>query len=253
MELVLTKYKHCDLIEITGRIDSYSSPQIKQMLNALIHDDHYNIIVDLKNVTYLSSSGILTFVDAQRKLKRGGKGLVVFADVPKLVYSSFELAGFNTIFDFFEDKHTAVSHFSKETSMKSKTFPANYKSLAIISDFVVNLAEEAGFSPSDVYAIQTAVDEACSNIIDHAYGGEDLGNIKIKVKETEAKIQIILIDQGEPFVPEDIPEPDITSPLEIRKERGLGIFFMRNLMDKVAFEFSPTKGNTLTLVKYKGS
>ena len=252
MELVLTEYKDCDLIEITGRIDSYSSPQVKQMLNALIHDDHYNIIVDLKNVTYLSSSGILTFVDAQRKLKRGGKGRVVFANVPKLVYSSFELAGFNTIFDFYKDKHAAVGQFSKETSMKSKIFPANYKSLAIISDFVVNLAEEAGFSPSDVYAIQTAVDEACSNIIDHAYGGEDLGNIKIKIKDTEDKIQIILIDQGEPFVPEDIPEPDITSPLEIRKERGLGIFFMRNLMDEVTFDFSQTKGNTLTLVKYKG-
>ena len=252
MELVLTEFKHCDLIEITGRIDSYSSPQIKQVLNALINDDHYNIIVDLQNATFLSSSGILCFVDAQRKLKRGGKGQVVFANVPKLVFSSFELAGFNTIFEFFNDKHTAVGQFSKATSMKSKTFPANYKSLAIISDFVVNLAEQAGFSPSDVYAIQTAVDEACSNIIDHAYGGEDLGTIKIKVKETEDKIQIILIDQGEPFVPEDIPEPDITSPLEIRKERGLGIFFMRKLMDKVAFEFSQTKGNTLTLVKNKG-
>jgi anti-anti-sigma factor len=252
MELVLTEYQHCDLIEITGRIDSYTAPQIKQVLNALINDDHYNIIVDLRNVTFLSSSGILAFVDAQRKLKRGEKGLVAFTNVPNLVYSSFELAGFNTIFDFFNDRHTAVGQFTKATSMKSKTFPANYKSLAIISDFVVNLAEEAGFSPSDVYAIQTSVDEACSNIIDHAYGGEDLGNIKIKVKVTEDKIQIILIDQGEPFVPEDIPEPDITSPLEIRKERGLGIFFMRNLMDQVKFDFSQTKGNTLTLVKYKG-
>jgi anti-anti-sigma factor len=251
MELVVTEYKHCDLIEITGRIDSYSAPQIKQMLNALINDDHYNIIVDLQNATFLSSSGILAFVDAQRKLKRGGKGKVVFANVQELVYTSFELAGFNTIFDFFNDTLTAVGQFSRATSMKSKTFPANYKNLAIISDFVVNLSEEAGFSASDVYAIQTAVDEACSNIIDHAYGGEDLGNIKIKVKDTEDKIQIILIDQGEPFVPEDVPEPDITSPLEIRKERGLGIYFMRNLMDKVAFEFSQTKGNTLTLVKYK--
>ena len=136
--------------------------------------------------------------------------------------------------------------------MKTRTYSANYKSLAIISQFIVEQAEEAGFSPSDVYAIQTAVDEACSNIIDHAYGGENLGEIKIRVKINEEKIQIILTDQGDPFDPEDVPEPDITSPLEIRKERGLGIFFMRNLMDKVLFEFSATEGNTLTLVKYKG-
>ena len=136
--------------------------------------------------------------------------------------------------------------------MKTRTYPANFKSLAIISQFIVEQAEETGFSPSEIYAIQTAVDEACSNIIDHAYGGENLGVITIRVKHHAKKIQIIIVDQGNPFNPDDIPEPDITSPLEIRKARGLGIFFMRNLMDKVLFDFSEAEGNTLTLVKYKG-
>ena len=137
--------------------------------------------------------------------------------------------------------------------MKTRSFPANYKSLAIISRFIVDIAVETGFTPSEVYAIQTAVDEACSNIIDHAYGEENVGDIKISVKQFEDKIKIILIDQGEPFSPDDIPEPDISSPLEMRKERGLGIFFMRKLMDEVIFEFSQTEGNILTIVKYKGS
>lgn len=137
--------------------------------------------------------------------------------------------------------------------MKTRSYPANYKSLAIISQFIVNIAAEAGFTPSEVYAIQTAVDEACSNIIDHAYGEEDLGDIQISVEQFENKLQITLIDQGDAFAPDDIPEPDISSPLELRKERGLGVFFIRNLMDKVDFEFSETKGNILTLVKYKGS
>jgi serine/threonine-protein kinase RsbW len=95
------------------------------------------------------------------------------------------------------------------------------------------------------------VDEACSNIIDHAYGGEDLGNIAIKVKETDSAIHIILKDKGKEFDPDDVPKPDIESPLEIRKERGLGIFFMRKLMDQVIFEFSKEKGNKLTLIKIK--
>jgi serine/threonine-protein kinase RsbW len=136
--------------------------------------------------------------------------------------------------------------------MEMRTFPGNFKSLAPISDFIVNQAQDAGFSPSEVYAIQTAVDEACSNIIDHAYGGEDIGDIEIRVKEIQNGIEIILHDEGEPFDPADVPEPDITSPLEIRKERGLGIFFMRKLMDEVIFDFSVKRGNTLTLVKFKG-
>jgi anti-sigma B factor antagonist len=111
MELVVTEYHHCDLIRISGRIDSYSAPQINTVLNALMVDDHYNIIVDLEDVSYLSSSGILTFVNTQRKLRRQNIGEVVFVNVPKLIFSSFELAGFNTIFVFCDDIPTAVGRF----------------------------------------------------------------------------------------------------------------------------------------------
>lgn len=137
--------------------------------------------------------------------------------------------------------------------MAKKTFPGNYKSLEAISEFIILQAEQAQFSPSEVYAIQTAVDEACANIIDHAYGGENLGKIHIQVSELQNGLRIDLKDHGEPFDPSEVPDPDITSPLEIRKERGLGIFFMRQLMDKVIFKFSQSEGNILTLVKYKGA
>jgi len=134
--------------------------------------------------------------------------------------------------------------------MVKMIFPGNYKNLETISEFVIGQAEQADFSPSAVYAIQTAVDEACANIIDHAYGGENLGEIAIQIEKIKKGLRIILWDQGEPFNPDDVPEPDITSPLEIRKERGLGIFFMRKLMDEVTFSFSESKGNKLTLIKY---
>lgn len=136
--------------------------------------------------------------------------------------------------------------------MVKKSFPGNYRSLEAISDFIINQAEQANFSPSDIYAIQTAVDEACANIIDHAYGGENIGDISIKVTLIRNGLRIILEDNGEPFDPDAVPAPDISSPIEIRKERGLGIFFIRQLMDKVIFEFSQNNGNKLTLVKYKG-
>ena len=137
--------------------------------------------------------------------------------------------------------------------MITRNFPGNFRSLAPISDFIVAQAEEAGFSPNDVYAIQTAVDEACANIIDHAYGGENIGDIQISVKTLKNGLQIVLQDKGVAFDPDEVPEPDTSSPLEIRKERGLGVFFMRKLMDDVKFQFSSQRGNTLTLIKYKGS
>lgn len=137
--------------------------------------------------------------------------------------------------------------------MTTQTFRGNFENLAPISNFIVGQVENAGFSADEVYAIQAAVDEACANIIDHAYGGEDMGDIKIDVKKIKKGIQIRLIDTGEPFNPNKVPEPDISSPLETRKERGLGVFFMRKLMDNVRFEFSKSEGNILTLEKYRGS
>jgi len=136
--------------------------------------------------------------------------------------------------------------------MVKKIFHGNYQSLEAISEFIIEKAEHANFSPGEVYAIQTAVDEACANIIEHAYGGENIGDIEIHVKEIKNGLRIILYDEGEPFEPTEVPLPDISSPLEIRKERGLGIYFMRKLMDKVIFTFSESKGNKLTLVKYRG-
>ena len=137
--------------------------------------------------------------------------------------------------------------------METKRFPGNFKSLSEISTFVTDRAERAGFSSDEVYAIQTAVDEACANIIDHAYHGENIGEIEISITNSSDGLRIVIRDTGEPFDPESIPEPDIQSPLETRKERGLGVYFMRKLMDKVVYNFSESQGNTLTLIKYKGS
>jgi serine/threonine-protein kinase RsbW len=133
----------------------------------------------------------------------------------------------------------------------TKTFAGNYQNLAAIGEFVIKIASDQGFSSKEVYAIQTAVDEACANIIDHAYKGEDLGEIKITITSFPDRIEIFIEDTGESFAPEEVPAPDITSPLEIRKERGLGVFFIRKLMDEATFDCSSEDCNTLTLVKFK--
>jgi serine/threonine-protein kinase RsbW len=135
--------------------------------------------------------------------------------------------------------------------MKTETFPGRYESLARISEFVLKAAEQAGLDDKARYAVQTAVDEACSNIIEHAYGGEGIGEISCSVKIRADSLAIILRDRGKPFDPGSIPVPDVNSKLFKRKEGGLGLFFIRRFMDEVHFEFSAEDGNQLTMVKYK--
>lgn len=111
MQLIVTEHTHCHHIKITGRIDSFSAPQIKEALKTLLADGHFNMIIDLQDVNYISSSGILIFIEIQRQLKRQNKGEIVFANVSDFVNQNFELAGFDTIFEFYKDTPAALDHF----------------------------------------------------------------------------------------------------------------------------------------------
>lgn len=135
--------------------------------------------------------------------------------------------------------------------MPTKTFSGRYSSLAQISEFIADAAEDADFSPSEIYAIKLAVDEACTNIIEHAYGGEGHGDIRCTCETSQNQMTITLRDRGKTFEPDYVPEPDFDVPLEKLQTRGAGLFFMRKLMDEVRFDFDPQKGNSLVMVKRK--
>ena len=131
------------------------------------------------------------------------------------------------------------------------TFPGRFDSLAAISEFVVRAAEATGLDAHAIYAVQMAVDEACSNIIEHAYGGEGHGTIECTCRIKDDELTVTLRDHGRPFDPTSVPEPDLHASLEERSGGGLGLYFMRQLMDEVHFEFTPDPGNVLTMVKRK--
>ncbi|MGA9399205.1 MAG: ATP-binding protein [Anaerolineaceae bacterium] len=133
--------------------------------------------------------------------------------------------------------------------MKHAVFPGRYENLEKICDLVTDQAIQAGFDDTAVYAIQTAVDEACSNIIEHAYGGENRGDIDVSIDTENQCITVRLVDHGKPFDPNNIPEPDINGSLRQREAHGLGLYFMHKLMDDVCFEFSENRGNVVTMVK----
>jgi serine/threonine-protein kinase RsbW len=107
----------------------------------------------------------------------------------------------------------------------------------------------AGLGSRAVYAVQVAVDEACSNIMEHAYGGEGRGTIECTCRTTRDHLVIKLHDHGRPFDPATIPKPDLHADLAERHAGGLGLYFIQQLMDCVQFESTPEKGNTLTLTK----
>jgi serine/threonine-protein kinase RsbW len=135
--------------------------------------------------------------------------------------------------------------------METVSFPGRFESLPRVGEFVGKAAISAGLNDKAVYAVQLAVDEACSNIIDHAYGGEDQGDMVCSVIVAEDGLTVILRDRGRPFNPQMVPDPQVNLPLEKIKPRGVGMYLMRKMVDEVRYEYSPEGGNILTLVKRK--
>ncbi|HPR35097.1 MAG TPA: ATP-binding protein [Anaerolineaceae bacterium] len=133
--------------------------------------------------------------------------------------------------------------------MLTAEFPARHDQLIAISAFVMNAIKDSPFDSRQRYAIDLAVDEACANVIDHAYGGVEQGEIRISLDLTEIGLKIIIQDDGEPFDPKCVAEPDLTSPIETRCERGLGVFLIHEVMDGASYDFSTPGVNQLTMVK----
>jgi anti-sigma regulatory factor (Ser/Thr protein kinase) len=134
---------------------------------------------------------------------------------------------------------------------QTRMFPGRFDSLAAISDFVTRAAEAAGLDARATYAVQMAVDEACSNVIEHAYGGEGRGNVECTCRASDDGLTVILRDHGRPFDPASVPEPDLHTSLKDRTVGGLGLYLMRRLMDEIHFELTPNLGNVLVMVKRK--
>lgn len=135
--------------------------------------------------------------------------------------------------------------------MPTFSFPGKYDSLAKIAELVQVATREFGLDSCDAYGVETAVDEACSNIIEHAYGGENIGDIELSYEITADSLIITLRDKGKRFKPQKIQKPKTNLPLKQRPEHGLGLYFIHQWMDEVHYDYREGY-NVLTLIKHKG-
>lgn len=132
----------------------------------------------------------------------------------------------------------------KELVVKSKT-----DNLSTIRDFLFSAAKEIGFSPDAIDNMTLAVDEACTNIIKHAYKSHPDGEIIIRLLYSNKKLNITIIDYGVAFEPDTIPPPDLKKYYQQHRVGGLGMYLMKTLMDDVKYISIPGKYNQVLLSK----
>lgn len=131
-----------------------------------------------------------------------------------------------------------------ELRVKSKT-----ENLSEIRDFVSGNARAAGILEATVENIILAVDEACTNIIKHAYKLSPEGEIIIKINYDDEKFTVTIIDYGKSFEPDRVPLPDLQKYYREHRVGGLGMYLMKSLMDNVEYISVPGEYNQVLLSK----
>jgi len=151
-------------------------------------------------------------------------------------------------FHLFE---VTLSGLPKDSAPQSAIYLARFENLDHVREFVGQAAQACGMDETAVYQVQLAVDEAFTNIVEHAYGGECDEEIQCTCQICNQGLSITLRDCGRSFDPTGVPDPDLDATLQERQVGGLGVYFIRQLMDEVEFKFItlPETGETCNLLR----
>lgn len=113
--------------------------------------------------------------------------------------------------------------------------PAEEIELLKIKDFIQRVCDAAGCTPKEANSLTLAVDEACTNIIRHAYTGKKDGEIELEAGIGLYDLRIKVIDHGEAFDFNSVKDPDLDHYVDIGKKGGLGIWLIKKVVDRVTY------------------
>lgn len=152
-------------------------------------------------------------------------------------------------------KRTIARYYFTLKQLRPRWLPGRCIRISISSDPVFlrilraaidEISSLAGFSRKECAKIILAVDEACSNVIRHAYHNTIGQPIYVTCRITPIKLEIVIVDLGEPA--------DIRSikprPLDELRPGGLGVHIIRTVMDEVHYENLARIGNRLIMAKF---
>lgn len=134
--------------------------------------------------------------------------------------------------------------------MEKLRIEAKKENLNMMIDFIVDKYSEKVTDKKAIPKMRLVSEEALINVIDYAYPDKN-GELEICYEYDESGnfIEIRIIDEGKPFNPLEHDKPDLDTAVEDREIGGLGIFMIKQIMDKVIYERKDQQ-NILTLIKH---
>ncbi len=111
MEVTSKELRRCTVVRAEGRIDSSTVKILAQTLVSIKEAGRYKIVLNMKDVTFISSAGLGELVDTQKTCQHLKRGELVLAEVPSQIEEILELVGLKPLFKMFDSEVEAVGSF----------------------------------------------------------------------------------------------------------------------------------------------
>lgn len=210
------------------------------------------IVLEAENVRMIDSSGLKALLQSHRLCQNAGVGFELKSVSPN-VARVIHLSGFQDIFGLRKHELTIrTSRPSADINVELtgwKTFEhvatSDPSMISVLRERVADAAREAGADGEVMCDIQIAVGEALTNAYKHGSPNKGVNKIKLRCTVTPKALVVEVQDEGMPFDPMKVAEPDPNNP----RENGMGIYLMRQTMDSIDYQID-CPGNRVRMVKW---
>jgi anti-sigma regulatory factor (Ser/Thr protein kinase) len=132
------------------------------------------------------------------------------------------------------------------------SIPSETSFLGLVRDLTARMACSCGFDAKVASQIALAVDEAATNVLEHAYAGAPDRVVEFRFEDRGPDLRIEILDSGAMVDPRAVPSLDLDRYVSERRTGGLGMVLMERIMDSVTFRRTARR-NVCCLVKKKPS
>jgi len=236
-------------LRLAGDLDFRTAGPTRTTLLQALEQSPGSLVIDLSAVGFIDSSGLAVLYEATRLVERCG-GRIRLRGLDLHHHRLLHTVGLAGRFEL--EPPVARNGTGPATTAGATPIGAVYRlpgeaaSVPLIRNYVGAVARERSFSEAGVRDILIAVSEAATNALKHGSPQGDQDEIAVRCHLEADRLVIEVMDQGEGFDPLSVPVP----VAEQMREGGMGIFFMRTLMDEVSFDCG-SRGTTVRLVKWR--
>jgi anti-sigma B factor antagonist len=111
MPVNVKQLKRVDLVELSGRIDSNTTGELESAFAVALEAERYRIVVDMKDLDYISSRGLRALISMLKQTRRWNRGDLRLCNVPPRIAGVLEMAGLTPLFKIYDNAVDAVGSF----------------------------------------------------------------------------------------------------------------------------------------------